>query len=81
MRAPKTKRANAANEHPAFSSTTQHLADIKALMGFVCFVDEGYDHDEDAHRYGTPCRCCMANHLRHRLAHYDDAKAAEGGEG
>lgn len=56
----------------------QHLADIKALRGFLRVVDEDYDHDEDAHRYGTACRCCMANHLRHRLAHYDDAKAAEG---
>lgn len=34
-------------------------------------IRDNYDCDEDAHRYGTPCRCCIA---RETLAVYDAAK-------
>lgn len=35
-------------------------ARVERLEGALREVRDGYDCDEDAHRYGTRCRCCIA---------------------
>lgn len=38
-------------------------SDYERLRQFVVNVRDGWDCDEDAHRRGTPCRCCEAEKL------------------
>jgi hypothetical protein len=33
---------------------------IRVLRRCLEFIASSYDHDDDAHQYGTPCRCCLA---------------------
>jgi hypothetical protein len=40
---------------------TQAQVEIDRLRGVLQEVRDDFDHDEDAHRYGTRCRCCIAN--------------------
>lgn len=35
----------------------------RVLETFAKDIRDGYDCDEDAHKYGTPCRCCEASKL------------------
>ena len=39
------------------SKACEHIARLRA---FAKNVADNYDHDEDAHRYNTPCRVCEA---------------------
>ena len=36
---------------------------IKRLEEFTKTIENDFDHDEDAHRYGTMCRVCDAAEL------------------
>ena len=36
---------------------------IKRLEEFARTIENDFDHDEDAHRYGTTCRVCDAEDL------------------
>ena len=36
---------------------------IKRLEEFARTIENDFDHDEDAHRYGTTCRVCDAKDL------------------
>ena len=36
---------------------------IKRLKEFARTIENDFDHDEDAHRYGTTCRVCDAEDL------------------
>lgn len=45
------RQLNAANER------------IKRLEEFARTIENDFDHDEDAHRYGTMCRVCDAAEL------------------
>ena len=36
---------------------------IKRLEEFARTIEKDFDHDEDAHRYGTTCRVCDAEDL------------------
>ncbi|MCC2547700.1 hypothetical protein LJY25_14690 [Hymenobacter sp. BT175] len=36
---------------------------VSKLQEFVRTSAEGFDHDEDAHKYGTYCRVCIAEEL------------------
>jgi hypothetical protein len=38
-------------------------AEIDRLRDFVRDVRDGWDCDSDAHKYGTPCRCCLAEKI------------------
>ena len=38
-------------------------ARIKRLEEFARTIENDFDHDEDAHRYGTTCRVCDAEDL------------------
>jgi hypothetical protein len=49
----------------------RELSEARALLG-ECerafdTVTSGFDHDADAHRYGTTCRCCLADDLLTKL--------------
>lgn len=35
-------------------------AEVERLRAVLCNVRDGYDCDEDAHKYNTICRCCDA---------------------
>ena len=35
-------------------------AENKLLRAFARDIAENWDHDSDAHKYGTPCRVCEA---------------------
>ncbi len=35
-------------------------AELKELRSALELIADGFDHDEDAHKYGTPCRECVA---------------------
>jgi ribosomal 50S subunit-associated protein YjgA (DUF615 family) len=39
------------------------LERIKRLEEFARTIENDFDHDEDAHRYGTTCRVCDAEDL------------------
>lgn len=45
------------------SRYTEALARIKRLEEFARTIENDFDHDEDAHRYGTMCRVCDAAEL------------------
>lgn len=46
----------------AIDNATTNAA-LREVMEFVRDVATNYDHDSDAHRYGTPCRECGAQKL------------------
>lgn len=37
--------------------------EVKPLIDFIIDCSSNWDCDEDAHRYGTPCRMCDAQKL------------------
>lgn len=41
----------------------QYQDRIKRLEEFARTIEKDFDHDEDAHRYGTTCRVCDAEDL------------------
>lgn len=41
----------------------QYQDRIKRLEEFARTIENDFDHDEDAHRYGTTCRVCDAEDL------------------
>lgn len=47
------------NDHP----DAQLMAAAPTLLDFVQEVATQYDHDQDAHKYGTRCRVCEAEKL------------------
>lgn len=52
------------NEHGERRIGIRGLAkDAEALEAFVKNCRDNYDHEEDAHKYGTLCRCCEAEKL------------------
>ena len=36
---------------------------VKLLEAFAVDIRDNYDCDSDAHKYGTPCRCCEAEYV------------------
>ena len=59
------RELNAANEmFRKLNIHTLNLVDrIKRLEEFARNIENDFDHDEDAHRYGTTCRVCDAEDL------------------
>lgn len=45
---------------------------VKELESFARHIRDSYDHDSDAHKYGTACRVCEADLL---LARAQEGKA------
>ena len=47
-----------------YDGDRKHYMDrIKRLEEFARTIENDFDHDEDAHRYGTTCRVCDAEDL------------------
>jgi len=47
----------------AASVKIEQLSDDAELLSFVRSCAKDFDCDEDAHKYGTMCRCCEAERL------------------
>ena len=45
------------------ATIAKQAAEIEQLREFARYIRDNYDCDADAHKYGTPCRCCEARHL------------------
>jgi hypothetical protein len=59
--------------------TTEHVVELLMelhavtaergiLVAYAQGIVRNYDHDSDAHRYGTSCRVCDAEHVLRQLA-------------
>lgn len=46
--------------HVEISRNARLIAAAPELLSFAIYVRDNYECDSDAHKYGTPCRCCDA---------------------
>ena len=52
----------------------------KKLIDLCEDLSRNYDHDSDAHKYGTTCRACEAEHILKEIREYERQAALSYGE-
>jgi hypothetical protein len=79
LRKPTTRPSKDHDTRPTVRIEVMPLEDIdpqqraiRVLRRCLQVIADGFDHDDDAHKYGTPCRCCLAGRV---LAETSDTNA------